>query len=130
MQETFYVGIWILFKGTQYFLFYLKKLFLFLRYLSFCLDYLVTLKNGLIRKIRLISKFMTSCPGKQTISIHTLPNISKSKGKHTMKFCQLRECNMRNMQNIFVKKWYTNCGGEAIPRLVFEKSKLSISMDQ
>ena len=33
-------------------------------------------KNGLIRNIRLISKFMTSQPGKKTIAIHILPNIS------------------------------------------------------
>ena len=37
-------------------------------------------KKGFIRKIRLISKSMTSQPGKQTISIHILPNISRSKG--------------------------------------------------
>ena len=36
-------------------------------------------KNDLIRKIRLISKFMTAQIGKQTIMIHILANISKSK---------------------------------------------------
>ena len=35
-------------------------------------------KSGLIRKIRLISKFMTSQPGQQTIAAHILPNISRS----------------------------------------------------
>ena len=35
----------------------------FLRYLNFCLDFLVILKNDLIRKKRLILKFMTSQPG-------------------------------------------------------------------
>ena len=30
-------------------------------------------KNGLIRNIRLISKFMKSQPGSQTIAIHILP---------------------------------------------------------
>ena len=29
-------------------------------------------KNGLIRKIKLISKYMTSQPEKQTIAVHTL----------------------------------------------------------
>ena len=53
-------------------------------------------KNGLIRKIRLIFKFMTSQSGKQAITIHILPNISKIKGNQTMKFGQLIECNMRN----------------------------------
>ena len=57
-------------------------------------------KNGLIRKIRLISKFMTSHSGQQTISIHILPNISRSKHNQTMKFGQLIEY---IMINIFVK---------------------------
>ena len=33
-------------------------------------------ENGLIRR-RLISKFMTSKPGHQTITIHILPNIAR-----------------------------------------------------
>ena len=39
------------------------KLFSFSRYSSFCLDILVMYGNGLIKKIRLISNFMTSQPG-------------------------------------------------------------------
>ena len=42
-------------------------------------------ENGLIRKLRLSSKFMTSQLGKQTIAIHILPNISQSKDKKTMR---------------------------------------------
>ena len=38
-------------------------------------------KNGLIRKIRLISKFMTPLPGQQTFTIHILPTISQSKNE-------------------------------------------------
>ena len=60
-------------------------------------------KNGLIRKIRLISKFMTSQPGYQTTAVHVLANISRSKGNQTMKFGQLIEHNMRN---IFIGKSY------------------------
>ena len=45
----------------------------------------------MIRKIRLISEFMTSQPGKQTISILILPNISRNKGNQTMKSGQLIE---------------------------------------
>ena len=41
-------------------------------------------KKGFIKKIRLISKFMTSQPGKQTITIHILTNILRSKGNQTM----------------------------------------------
>ena len=44
---------------------------------------------------------MMSQPGKQTIAIHILPNISRSKGNQTMKFGQLIEYNMRN---IFLEK--------------------------
>ena len=38
---------------------------------------------------------MTSQPGKQTIVIHVLPNILRSKGKQAMKFGQLSEHNMK-----------------------------------
>ena len=54
-------------------------------------------KNGLIRKLRLISKFMTSQPGLQTIAIHILPNILQSKGSQAMKSGQLTEYNKTNI---------------------------------
>ena len=44
----------------------------------------------------LISKFMTSQPGQQTITIHKLRNISRSKGNQILKFGQVIECNTRN----------------------------------
>ena len=56
---------------------------------------------------------MTSQPGKQTIVIHILRNISRSKGNQTKKFGQFIEYNMRN---IFLEKSYTKCGGETICR--------------
>ena len=84
-------------------------------------------QNGLIRKISLISNFMTSQPGEQTIVIHILSNTFRSKGNMTMKFGQLIECNMRN---IFLEKLFTKCGGETSPRPFSEKLKLSISLDQ
>ena len=67
-------------------------------------------KKGLIRKIWLILKIMTS---QQTIAIHKLPNISRSKGNQKMKLDQLIEYNMRY---VFVEKPRTKCGGETIPR--------------
>ena len=79
-----------------------------------------------MRKIRSISNSMTSQPGQQTIAIHLLTNISRSKGNQAMKLGQLIEYNLRNT---FLKKSYTKCGGEAIPRRFFKKSKLSISID-
>ena len=45
----------------------------------------------------LTSKFMTSQPGVQTIRIHILPNISKSKGNQTIKPDKLIEHNKRNI---------------------------------
>ena len=49
--------------------------------------------------------------------MHTLPNILRSKDNQTMKFGQLMEYNIFHLTfNIFLKKSYTKCGGEAIPR--------------
>ena len=46
---------------------------------------------------------MTSQLGKQTIAVHILSNISRSKSNQTIKFDQLIESNMRN----FFKKTYS-----------------------
>ena len=43
-------------------------------------------KNGFIKKINLIEKFMTLQPGQETVTIHILPNISQNKDNQTMKF--------------------------------------------
>ena len=104
----------------------LKAIFV-LKVIKFCLNILVRQKNGLIKKMRLILKFMTPQPGKQIIAIHILPNISKSKSNQTMEFGQLMEYNMRN---IFLEKSFTRCGAETVPRLFSKKSKLSLSLDQ
>ena len=58
-----------------------------------------------MRKTRLILKFMTSQPGKQTISIHILTNMSRTKGNHTMKFGQLIE---HKMSTFFLKNHTQN----------------------
>ena len=84
-------------------------------------------KNGLIIKIRLISKSITSQAGEQTIAIHVLPNISRTKGSQAMRYGQLIVYNTRN---IFVEKSCTKCAGETIPRPLSKKSKLNISLDQ
>ena len=64
---------------------------------------------------------MTSQPGKQTIAIHTLNNISRSKGSSKIKFGQLIEYSLRNT---FFKTSYTKCGGETIPRPHSKKIKI------
>ena len=65
-------------------------------------------KIGLIRRIWLIQKFMTSEAGTQ---MEILPNISRRKGNQAIKFGQLIEYSMRN---IFLTKSYTKSGGETI----------------
>ena len=78
-------------------LYFMSKLFSFLRYLRFCLE------NGLIRKLWFISKLMTSQTGQQIIIIHILPNISRSKGNHAIKFGQLIKYRVKNI--VFQKPW-------------------------
>ena len=70
---------------------------------------------------------MTSQTGKQRTTIHTLPNISRSKGNKTVKYGKLIEYNMRN---ILLEKSCTKYGGETSLRPLFKKSKLSIPLDQ
>ena len=53
-------------------------------------------KIGMMKKLRLISKFMTSQTGQQIIPIHIFPNISRGKSNQEIKFVQLIEHNMRN----------------------------------
>ena len=69
-------------------------------------------KNGLIKKMRVISKFMTSQPGYQRITIHKLPNISGIKGNQTMKFGKLIEYPKRN---ILFKNYAENEEGKVVP---------------
>ena len=79
-------------ENTFYFI--LKALFVFkiFKFLPWRFGHV---EKSFIRKIRLISTFIASQPGQQTITIRTLPNISRSKGNQTMIFGQI---------NIFLQK--------------------------
>ena len=57
---------------------------------------------------------MTSQPGEQTIAIHILPNMSRSKGNQAIKYGQLIEYYMKN---IFVERSYTNVVEKLFPDL-------------
>ena len=70
---------------------------------------------------------MTSQPGKQTIAIRLLPNISRTKDNQAIKCGQLIEYNTRN---IFLEKSYPRRGGETIPSSFSKESKLSTFLDQ
>ena len=65
---------------------------------------------------------MTSQPGKKTIAIDILPNISQSKGNKTLKLGQLIKYNNRN---IFLQKCTENETGRLVPDLfLFLKKSL------
>ena len=66
-------------------------------------------ESDLIRELSLISEFMTS---QRTITIHILPNISRSKGNQKMKFYQLIKYNVRS---IFFKNQAENDAGILVP---------------
>ena len=83
--------------------------------------------NSLIRKLRLISKFITSQTDQQIIAIHILPITSRSISNQTMKFGQLIEYNLRN---IFLEQSYAKCGGGANPSVVYKKIKNEHILDQ
>ena len=85
------------------FYFILKALFILEIFQFFVTTFWSCRENGLIRKVRLTSKFMASQPGLQTIAIHILPNISQSKGNETVKFGQLIGYNKRDI--LLQKLW-------------------------
>ena len=70
---------------------------------------------------------MTSQRRKQTIAVHILFNISRSKTDQTITFGQLIPYNIRN---ILLEKSCTKCGRGTIPRPFSKNLKLSISLDQ
>ena len=88
--------------------------------LTFFPDFLITWKDGLIRKIMLVSKFMTMTlyTRKQIITIYVLPNISISKDSQAMKFFQLTEC---NIINIFLEKPHQ----KLVEKLIWETNPFS-----
>ena len=59
---------------------------------------------------------MTSQPGKQTIAIQILPNLSRSKENQAMNFGQLIEY---KTQKNFLEKSYTKYVGKASSRPLF-----------
>ena len=94
----------------------------------FVLIFFIMQENVLIRKLRLISKFMTSKTEKQTITIQILPSISGSKDNQTMKFGQLIVNNIK--KNIFLEKSLKNRVEKLVPDPFSKKIKLSTYMDQ
>ena len=70
--------------------------------------------------MKLISKFMTLQPGKQTIAMSILSYISRTKDNQTVKFGQSIEYNMRK---IFLEQSYSKSCGEISPKVFTKTSK-------
>ena len=101
-------------KNTFYFI---LKAILVLKIIKFLsLFFFSVWKNGLIRNTGLISKFMTSQLGQETILIHILPNTLPSKDTQTKKFGQLIGYNKRN---IVLQKSCRKRDRETSSRLLF-----------
>ena len=81
-------------------------------------------KNLLLRKIGLISKFMTSQPGKQTIAMCIWPISQELKA--TRQWSVNSQLIEHNMRNIFLEKQYTKCGGETSPKPFFKNIKIKL----
>ena len=81
-------------------------------------------ENGLIRKLNVISNFLTSHTEKQVIIIQILPNISRNKGNQAIKVSHLIAYKVRN---IFLQKPCRKCDRETSPKPPFflEKKKSS-----
>ena len=98
------------------FSFHLKSPFRFQDIWDFVKTFWSCRKNGLIRSIRLTSKFMTWQPGLQTIVIRIFPNILQSKDNQTTKFGHLIEY---NKGNIFLQKLCRKWGRETSSTTLF-----------
>ena len=119
---------WKPFNDEKCFLFHLKSSFCSQDIKVFVTVFYSCRKNGLIRKISLTSKFLTSQPRLQTIAIHVLPNISQIKDNQTMKFCQLIEYNQINacLQKLWGKWGKENA---STPLFIFQKCLIWDDLD-
>ena len=103
------------------FYFTLKVLFVFKIFRFFVLTF-GHVEKQLDQKDQVNFKICDVTNLKQTIAIHVLPNISRSKSNQTMIFGQLIEYKMRN---IFLEKSYTKCDGETdpVPKILSKKNQ-------
>ena len=92
---------------------FVRTIFKF-RYLNFCLEFPVMQQNSLIRKIRLISNFMTSLYGQETIVMHNT---------HFPIFLQLRLSLVRMSDSRFLKRRYVE--NQFHPLVLFLVSKIT-----
>ena len=101
-----------------------KTLFVF-KYLNLCSDFFGYVEKRLDEKAK-VSSNIYDVTARPTITINILPNISRRKGIHTMKFGQLVEYNIRK----FLLKNHTyNVVQKLVPDHFSKISKLNISLN-
>ena len=91
-----------------------QKLFLFLRYLNFCADFLSHVGKQLDKKAKPNFKIHDVTSSTNDCNTH-IAQISKKKHNQIIKIGQLIEYNMRH---IFLEKSETKCSRETSPRLI------------
>ena len=118
MSETIF-GNWESFKnGEKCFLFCLKGSFCDQLIYYFVLTFWTCRKTAWLERYLVDFKIYYVTTGKQTIAIHILPNILRSKDNQAMEFGQFLEYIMKKS---FLEKSYTKCGGgKTIPKIKIE----------
>ena len=104
---------------TNAFYFMLKALYVFEIFDIFFPDVLVKQENSLIKKLNLISKFMTSKIERKINKIHILPNTSRSKGNQVMNFGQLIKNNVINTSQKSCRKRGRGTSGQHLSFNIF-----------
>ena len=82
-----------------------------------------------MRKLRLISKFMTSLSGRQVVTIHISPITSGSKSNETNFVSKIWSVNRTQHEKYFLEK-SQNLVEKLVPDLFLQKPRFSISLDQ
>ena len=111
------------FKVMKNAFYFMSKTLFVLEIFTFLFWIVGYVKGGLIRRLWLISNFMTAQTGQQIITVHILPTISRNKDNQAMKFGQLIKYSVKN---IFLQKLCRKWSKETIsrPLLVFYQKAL------
>ena len=97
----------------------LKALYVFEIFDIFFPEVLAKQENSLIKKLNLISKFMTSKIERKINKIHILPNTSRSKGNQVMNFGQLIKNNVINTSQKSCRKRGRGTSGQYLSFNIF-----------
>ena len=117
-HPRFWDNFWQLkvFKNDDNTFYFMLKTILFLTIFTLLSWLFGCVEIRLDKKAKINFKIMTSETEQQIITIHTLPNISRTKGNQSIKFSQLIKCNERN---IFLNKSCRKWGRQTSSRPLF-----------